>query len=66
MLRSISLTFCLPQRGRGTTEVVDEEDIIAQLSPRMVKYVLMSQPHCFLRTNVLELCTVKLGVEAVL
>ena len=47
MLRSISLTFCLPQRGRGTTEVVDEEDIIAQLSLRMVKYVLMSQPLCF-------------------
>ncbi len=28
--------LCLPQRGRGTTEVVDEEDIIALLIPRMV------------------------------
>ena len=50
MLRSISLTFCLPHAGVFASKcgdrrrAVDEEETIVLFLPGMVKYVLMSQP----------------------
>ena len=53
MLRSISLTFCLPHAGVFASKcgdrrrAVDEEETIVLFLPGMVKYVLMSQPLLF-------------------